>query len=67
MEMNIIAVGNIFIDLESGKKCKVTEILYAPKEKCTIVVFRFQDETEVKVQGEALNKISENFAKVSGF
>jgi len=67
MELNIIAVGNIFLDLESGKKCQVKNIFYLPKEKSTTVVFRYQDETEIKVQGEALNKISESFAKVSGF
>ena len=67
MEMSIIAVGNIFLDLESGKKCRVKEIFYAPKEKCTTVIFRFQDETEIRVQGEALIKISESFAKISGF
>ena len=64
MEINIIAVGNVFLDLESGKKCRVKEIFYAPKEKSTTVVFRFGDETEQRVEGE---EVATTFAKVSGF
>lgn len=64
MEMDIIAVGNIFIDLESGQKCRVREIMYSPKENCTTVVFRFDNETEIKITGD---KIAEQFAKVSSF
>lgn len=64
MEMSIIAVGNIFIDLESGKKCKVKEICYSPKDNSTTVVFRFEDEREERINGE---EVTNTFAKVSGF
>jgi hypothetical protein len=67
MELSIIAVGNIFIDLESGKKCKVKEIFYLPKKTAAIIVFKFEDESEIRVEGEALKNIADRFAKVSGF
>jgi len=67
METSIIAVGNIFINTETGKKCKVREIFcmfYPDNEIRTIVVFRNENEVEQNVN---INEVSKLFAKVAGF
>ena len=58
-----IAVGNVFIELESGQHCKVREIQFLDTNEFHIVL-RFKDNTETFFRGSSFNDFIEKFERV---
>jgi hypothetical protein len=58
-----IAVGNTFIELESGLHCKVREILIVNNDEFHIVL-RFKDNTEIFFRASSYDNFVEKFVRV---
>ena len=58
-----IAVGNVFIELESGLHCKVREIQLVDNDKFHIFL-RFKDNTETFFRGSSFAQFIEKFVRV---
>lgn len=58
-----IAVGNVFIELESGLHCKIREIQLVETNEFHIIL-RFKDNTEIFFRGSSFAQFVEKFARV---
>jgi hypothetical protein len=58
-----IAVGNTFIELETGLHCKVREIQLADNDEFHIVL-RYKDNTETVFKGSSYDSFVEKFVRV---
>ena len=58
-----IAVGNTFIELETGLHCKVREIQLADNDEFHIVL-RYKDNTEMVFKGSSYDSFVEKFVRV---
>jgi hypothetical protein len=58
-----IAVGNVFIELESGLHCRVREIQLADTNQVHIVL-RYKDNTEMVFKGSSYDSFVEKFVRV---
>ena len=58
-----IAVGNVFIELESGLHCKVREIQLVDNDEFNIFL-RFKENTETVFRGSSFVQFIEKFVRV---
>ena len=58
-----IAVGNVFIELESGLHCKVREIQLVDNDEFNIIL-RFKDNNETVFRGSSYAQFVEKFVRV---
>ena len=58
-----IAVGNVFIELESGLHCKVREIQLVNNNEFHIIL-RFKDNTEIFFRTSSYDNFVEKFVRI---
>jgi hypothetical protein len=58
-----IAVGNVFIELESGLHCRVREIQLADTNQVHIIL-RFKDNTETVLRTSSYGQFIEKYVRV---